>query len=166
MVSRTMVVSAAAMLIGCSAPRVNNTRLTGTDLVAMTDAMVGSLANDPQVAARSGRWIIAADRVVNHTNDIIPRREQQAYLARLRALLNEAELPGMVFVREAELASIGRTRPTHVLTAEFYALTHAGRTARSDAYLCTFGLVDLADDTVIWEDRYEVKYQVRRGKLD
>jgi hypothetical protein len=69
-------------------------------------------------------------------------------------------------VRSAELAGADRTTPTHVLTAEFYALTHADRLARSDAYVCAFQLMEMQSEQIIWEDRYEVKYQVERSRLD
>jgi PBP1b-binding outer membrane lipoprotein LpoB len=157
----------AFVVVGCSPPRVNNTRLTGTDLVAMTDQMAASLTNAPGVTQRRVTpWIIATDLVVNHTNDIIPAGEKEAYLARLRALLNQANVPGMQFVHEVQLSGPNRTTPTHALTAHFYALTNDSRTARSDAYLCAFSLQDLQTDAVVWEGRYEVKYQIIRNKFD
>lgn len=155
------------VLAGCSAPRVNNTRLVADDLIVMTDMMAQSITGDADFAAQRDRpWIIATDKVINHTNDIIPEGEQQAYLARLRALLNQAGVPHVQFVREVELSGPNRTRPTHALTAEFYALTRADRTARSDMYVCAFALQDLSTDRVIWEDRYEVKRSVVRSKMD
>jgi len=41
------------LMVGCSAPRVDNTRLGSADLVAMTDAMVRSMLADAALAGRS-----------------------------------------------------------------------------------------------------------------
>jgi hypothetical protein len=166
------VLAAALALVGCGGPRVQTTRLTAVDLVAMTDKMAVSLMRERAVARRgadSTPWRIAADRVVNDTNDIIPEREKQLFLARLRALLNQSQALGrrnITFVREVELSGEGRARPTHALTAMFEAITHADRRRRSDFYLCTFQLIDLGDETVVWEDRYEVKRSVARSRFD
>jgi len=161
-----------AWLAGCGGPRVNTTRLTAVDLVAMTDKMAGSLVRAPALSERDGRsppWRISAGRVENETNDIIPEREKQLFLARLRALLNQTDAlqrRNIEFVRDAELSSPDRARPTHALTATFHAITHADRHRRSDFYLCAFRLVDLRDETVVWEDRYEVKRSVTRSRFD
>lgn len=163
----SLLCGALLALVGCSAPRVNNTRLIADDLIAMTDQMAESITADADFGAkRDEPWIITIDRVINHTNDIIPEGEQRAYLARLRALLNLAKVPHVQFVREAELSGPNRLLPTHAITAEFYAITRADRSARSDFYLCAFSLQDLKTDKLIWEDRYEVKRQVIRSKMD
>lgn len=165
-------VVALAVLAGCGGPRANTTRLTAVDLVAMTDRMAASLVRASALADRdaaSQPWRIAADRVRNNTNDIIPEREKQLFLARLRALLNETDTlrrRNITFVREAELSGPRRASPTHALTATFHAITHADRQRRSDFYLCAFQLVDLRDESVVWEDRYEVKRSVARSRFD
>lgn len=160
------------LLVGCSAPRLDNTRLGSADLVAMTDAMAQSMLADGALAGRSSEsppMIIVADRVANRTNDILPEREKQAFTARLRVLLNqspELERRNMQFVRSRDLAGPNRLTPTHALTATFYADTRAGRRQRSDAYVCAFQLTDLRTDRILWEDRYETKKSVVRGKYD
>lgn len=166
------LVVAAGVLGGCGGPRVQTTRLTAVDLVAMTDKMAASLARADAVVDRTAddpQWRIAADRLVNRTHDIIPDREKELFLARLRALLSRSTLPearNIVFLREAELSGPDRATPTHALTATFDAMTHDRRLRRSDAYLCAFQLIDLRDETVIWEDRYEVKRTVVRSRFD
>jgi len=161
-----------ALMVGCSAPRVDHTRLGSADLVAMTDAMVRSMLADDALAGRSTEspaMIIVADRVSNRTNDILPEREKQAFTARLRALLNqspELDRRNMQFVRNRDRASSDRVAPTHALTATFYADTQAERQRRSDMYVCAFQLTDLANDRILWEDRYETNKSVVRGKYD
>jgi len=161
-----------AACLGCGGPRVQTTRLQAADLVAMTDKMAASLARAEALSRRgpgSPTWWIAADRVVNKSNDIIPEREKELFIARLRALLNRSSLSGsrnLRFVREAALAGSGRPTPTHALTATFDALTHADPKRRTDYYLCAFQLIDLRDETVVWEDAYEVKRTVVRSKFD
>jgi len=160
------------MLAGCSAPRVDNTRLGSADLAAMTDAMVQSMLADEALAGRATdapAMVIVADRVSNRTNDIIPDGEKHLFTARLRALLNEsAELRrrNMQFVQNRDVSGPQRVSPTHALTATFYADTQAERQRRTDTYLCAFQLIDLTDDRVLWEDRYETKKTAVRGKYD
>jgi hypothetical protein len=50
--------------------------------------------------------------------------------------------------------------PTHLLTAEFDALTLTSARGRSDMYHCGFELVDLRDGQSVWHDRWEVKRAV------
>ncbi len=160
----------------CSLPQVNTTRLGSVDLVAMTDRMAVSLINQPQVAQRtpeSQPWIVTIDRVVNKTNDYLPESERWAFVARLRALLTANQTLARRNIRFVVPAQqdqpdelINRATPTHALTATFHALTVADRRIRSDAYLCAYQLMDLRTDRVVWEDRYEVKYAVKRNKFD
>lgn len=167
-----LVIGMLLAIGGCQSPRVNNTRLGGEDLVAMTDQMVMSLMNAEAVADRdsaSPPWVIAADRVVNRAADIIPDREKHAFVARLRALLNassDLKQRNIVFVQDVERSGEGRMLPTHSLTATFYAATEYSREVRADAYVCAYQLLDLRNDQVMWEDRYEVKRQVIRHAFD
>lgn len=160
------------LLVACSPPRVQTTRLDADDLVAMTDAMVASLLRDPVLAERSAAsplMVVVADRVSNRTNDILPDREKQAFTARLRAMLNVSPAiaaRNIQFVQARDRPGPDRVAPTHALAATFHALTVADRDIRSDTYLCAFQLIDLASDRVIWEDAYETKKTVLRNEMD
>lgn len=172
---------ALATLTACSAPRIQTTRLGSADLVAMTDAMVSSLLAADALAGRdedSDPWIVTLDRVSNQTNDVMPRRELWAFMARLRSQISQSDelrRRNVQFVVPAEFAKTigerhddgaGRARPTHALTATFHALTNRQRTGRTDTYVCAFQLLDLRTDELTWEDSYEVKRAVARGTLD
>ncbi|MEM7227591.1 MAG: hypothetical protein AAF432_02135 [Planctomycetota bacterium] len=176
----------APTAIGCSGPpRVKTPFLTSVDLVDMTDRMAESFANDPVIGARSStdeRWVVSLFRVVNHTNQIIPEREKWLYTGRLRALLARSDVAdkrSIVWIIPPERWNVVRQElpdqtepfglrldPTHLLTAEFTALTTTSARGRSDAYLCSFELVDLIDGRVIWEDAWEVKRAIEGLSFD
>ena len=165
---------------GCSAPQARTTFLGSVDLVEMTDHMAQSFAADPEIAARSSSeqpMVVSIHRVVNQTNQVIPDREKWLYVARLRAMLSQSDLtrdrrviwviPPQQWVKLSdelgpEPAEL-RTPPTHELAATFYALTNTvgisggGPGGRSDAYFCSYDLVDLERGTIVWEDKWEVK---------
>jgi PBP1b-binding outer membrane lipoprotein LpoB len=179
--SMFVVAACSIALAACSAPQINNTRLASSDVVTMTDQMTQSLMARKNVGSRtpgSTPWIVTMDRVINKSNDIIPDGEKWAFVNRLRAQL--AQSPAMrerniQFVvppaqanelNAREQAGTMRAKPTHALTATFYSITNASRGGRSDAYLCAFQLVDLKDDTIVWEDKYEVKRSVARNAFD
>jgi len=183
--AKVAVVALAAVVVsGCQPPQVNTTRLGSQDLVVMTDEMVTSLLREPAVGARgpeASTWVITMDRAVNKTNDVMPRNELWAFMARLRAQLNRSPAMaerGMAFITPAEWAAqldleadrraadYQRAAPTHALMATFYSLTTAERRLRSDAYLCEFRLIDLATEHIVWTDKYEVKYAVARNRFD
>jgi hypothetical protein len=162
---------------GCGgAPNVHTTFLRSVDLVDMTDKMAQSFATDDVISSRQPNdppWVISMYRVVNHTNQIIPDREKWLYLARLRALLAESDIaktrniiwiiPPERWPIVAEELGVAqepyglRMNPSHLLTAEFHALTNTSGRGRSDAYLCSYQLVDLKSSTLVWEGSWEVK---------
>ncbi|MDH3584509.1 MAG: penicillin-binding protein activator LpoB [Phycisphaerae bacterium] len=171
-----------SMAVACSPPQVANTRLGSGDLVQMTDRMAASLLASTAIgerAAASPAWVITLDRVVNQTNHIMPAGERWAFAARVRAKLAEspalagrnlyfvlpAERAAKLKLRQPELPGQRRTA-THALTATFYSVTTATRQARTDSYLCSFQLLDLASDRIVWEDRFEVKRGVVRNRMD
>lgn len=174
------------MLAGCGgAPKVQTTFLRSVDLIAMTDRMAQSVARDPVISTRrdsDSPWVISMYRVVNHTNQIIPDREKWLYLARLRALLAQSDLsrrcsiiwiiPPERWAMVAEELGVSqephglRMNPTHLLTAEFHALTNTSGRGRSDAYLCNYQLVDLASGRLVWEDKWEVKRDITGKTYD
>ena len=178
--SRALVIVFAMLLagtcVGCSAPEVRTTFLGSVDLVEMTDRMADSFADDPVIGRRSEAsetWVVSIDRVVNHTNQIIPGREKWLYTTRMRALLAKSSIArrrNIVWIVPPERwpAAAGelesphrRLTPTHLLAAEFQSLTLTSAAGRSDTYVCAFQLTDLGDGHLVWEDLWEVKYAVR-----
>jgi PBP1b-binding outer membrane lipoprotein LpoB len=166
----------AGVCVGCAAPEVRTTFLGSIDLVEMTDRMADSFAADPVIGRRSESsetWVVSIDRVVNHTNQIIPGREKWLYTTRLRARLAESNLTrrcNIIWVVPPERwpAAAGefesehpRMLPTHLLAAEFQTLTQTSAAGRSDTYVCAFQLTDLGNGRLVWEDLWEVKYAVR-----
>lgn len=177
-----MAIACAMILLststGCSPPTVRTTFLGSVDLVDMTDQMAESFANDPVIGQRtaaSERWVISIDQVVNGTYQIMPSREKWLYTSRLRALLGESDLArrrNIVWVvsperwpaAAGELGTVDGQRrlpTTHLLSAEFQALTSTSAAGRSDMYVCAFQLTELEYGRLVWEDLWEVKYAVR-----
>ncbi|MEX2673708.1 MAG: hypothetical protein WD294_16530 [Phycisphaeraceae bacterium] len=181
LLTTAILLTAMLAAASCSAPRIQTTQLGSADLVVMTDAMVASLMNQDELAERNAdapRWVITLERVSNQTNDVLPQRELWAFMARLRAQLSQSgqlSSRNIAFVvprayseqiGERHDAGSNRAQPTHALTATFYAATSRDRTGRTDTYLCAFQLLDLQTDELIWEDSYETKRAVARGRLD
>lgn len=177
----TFMVTHLAFSSGCAAPppQARTTFLTGVDLVEMTDRMAVSFAGDHAIGARTPeteRWVISFDRIINRTNQIIPDREKWLYIARLRALLAQSTLAAdrnilwiMPPERWAEVrAEVApdmppdvpeafRLPPTHLMTAEFLALTSTSGAGRSDTYVTSWQLIDLRSGIMVWEDLWEMK---------
>ena len=167
----------AAFLGGCSTdhvPVAPTTMLNSVDLVRTTDLMAGSLlASDVDLGGK----VIVTDRVVNRTNHMMPQGERELFLVRLRAALAQNEdlrRAGVVFVaRPDELTDFTApppedaqgSGPTHALTATFRTLTNITRLERDDYYECAFQLQDLRTRAIVWEDAYNVRYAVERGKF-
>ena len=169
-----------AALPGCgAAPKARTTFLRSVDLVDMTDRMAQAMASDDVIGRRSADdepWIISMHRAVNHTNQIIRESEKWLYLARLRAMLAQSNLaaersiiwiiPPERWPIVAEELGVSeepyglRMDPTHLLTAEFHALTRTSGRGRSDAYVCSYQLLDLETGAIVWEDTWEVKRAV------
>lgn len=172
-------------LAGCAAPKAQTTFLNSVDLIDMTDQMAQSFAADQVIGTRSEAdkpWIISIYRVVNHTNQLIPDREKWLYVGRLRAMLAQSDLAkrrSIVWIIPPErwpivAEELGvsrepdglRTKPTHLLTAEFGALTNTSGRGRSDAYLCSYQLVDLESGGMVWEGSWEVKRAISGRTYD
>lgn len=174
-----LVVVVATVAASCAPPKARTTFLTSVDLVDMTERMSASFAVTPAIADRareSPRWIISIDRVDNRTNQIIPENQKWAYVGRLRALLTASRIsdqknlvwivpPERWATIQKELNMFGeppdlRMPPTHLLTAQFSSLTTTSGAGRSDAYFCSYQLVELATGRLVWEDGWEVKREV------
>jgi hypothetical protein len=163
---------------GCaSPPQARTTFLNSVDLVNMTDRMAESFVHDATIGTRQQHeqpWVISINRVVNHTNQIIPERERWLYLGRMRALLAQTDIAqqrNIIWIVPPErwpmiAEELGtshepyglRMNPTHQLTAEFHALTLTSAGGRSDTYVCSFQLIDLGTGSLVWEDAWEVKH--------
>jgi hypothetical protein len=182
-----VIAAAALLLVGCETgpPRARTTFLDDVDMVAMTNRMARSFARDDVIGGRtpdSERWIVSIHRIANYTNQLIPEREKWLYVGRLRAVLQQSDLArerNLVWIIPPERWPIVaaeldvpdepyglRMDPTHLMTAEFHALTNTSGAGRSDAYLCDYQLVDLGRGTITWEDRWEVKRAVKGRTYD
>jgi hypothetical protein len=173
-VPRIALLLLAPLLAGCGGPpRANTTFLRSVDAVDMTDRMARSFAADADIGGGTEPWIISLHRVANQTNQLIPEREKWLYMGRLRALLATSGLtrernivwviPPERWPMVAEELGVSeepyglRLDPTHLLTAEFHALTVTSGRGRSDTYVCDFQLLDLATGVIAWEDAWEAK---------
>jgi hypothetical protein len=176
-----MIALAGSTMASCTTPRVNTTMLDARDVVAMTDAMTGSLARDPGIAQRTSTskpWVFTLDRVENMTEHPMSTDDRWAIMARLRAKLAESDfareravafvLPGQEWRRlaPAEAQANARLSPTHALRATFWSDTTSSLQQRTDAYLCTFRLSEFDTGAIVWEDAFELKHAVARNAFD
>lgn len=182
----TWLYSLLICLCGCGAPpKTNTTFLRSVDLIDMTDKMAQSFATDDVIGTRRETdrpWVISIYRVVNHTNQIIPDREKWLYIGRLRAMLAQSDIarkrsiiwviPPERWAMVAEELGVSeepyglRMNPTHQLTAEFHALTNTSGRGRSDAYVCSYQLLDLNSGKIEWEGAWEVKRAIAGKTYD
>lgn len=178
--------SLVSMSSGCGGPPAPHTTfLRSVDLIDMTDRMAESFAADDRIGLRtsgSEPWVISLFRVQNHTNQIIRENEKWLYLARLRAQLAQSDLarqrsiiwviPPERWAMVAEELGVSqephglRMKPTHQLTAEFHALTSTSGQGRSDAYVCSYQLLDLGTGRIEWEDKWEIKRAISGRTYD
>jgi len=139
------------MLTACGGPpKVRTTFLGSVDLMAMTDQMAQSFTQDDVINARSEAsepWVVSIYRIVNNTNQVIPEREKWLYINRLRAQLDRSDVAqrrsitwiipperwSIIAAETGEPEPYGlRLDPTHLLTAEFDALTNTSGRGRTD----------------------------------
>jgi hypothetical protein len=178
---------------GCNETAINKNRedtmLTATDLVTMTDDMAAKIASDPEVAQITSQkpMVIVMQRVENQTMEIMPHPQAEIYLARVRALLSEKQVLRRQFTfvlnkntyEQLKLAEgaqgidLGQDQdrlvPEYALKAVFYSDTKETNKSRSDYYLCTYQLTKIGDRNaghIIWEGKYETKKKVVKGFLD
>lgn len=166
---------------GCALapPAPHTTFLQSVDVTQMTDQMAESFLRDEEIASRfeaDAPWVISFDRIVNHTNQIMPQREKWLYVARLRSHLAQSDVgsrrsiiwimpPEQWTAAAEELDEAAepyglRLPPTHLLTGEFSALTVTSGRGRSDTYVCAYELLDLQTGRIVWRDHWEVKRAV------
>jgi hypothetical protein len=177
-----------AALASCG-PAINshakNSFLTDTDLTTMTQQMASAIASDPKIAALTAQHpiTIVLTHVENRTAEIIPSPGKDIFLARIRGLLsNQPELRArfafvlnkqsfeLLKTQEGTVGDLGpdadRLVPEYALKATFYTLTSADEKRRSDYYLCSFQLTNIASGEQLWQGQYETKKSVAKGFLD
>ena len=146
------------------------------DLVDMTNRLAADLLKIPEIAQNPNKVIIVMTGIDNKTSQ--PWQNDQIYLARMRALLNEYARDRIAFViqprqlqqlQQQELGGAGgdafgqssrgqvpvntRMIPQYALKGVFYDLPNSATTY----YLCTFQLVNLHTGEVVWEGHYETR---------
>jgi len=153
---------AVTLLAACaSTPR--STRMTVADFNDMAEDMAQSLLRSPAVAARSPGsepWLIAIDRVVNLTEDVMTADEQWAILAMLRgstSIVNLRHVKNMRFVEQRSAMPDLPGGVTHTMTAMFRNVARTATDARADYYYCEFQLLDLRTGEPMWQDKFEFK---------
>ncbi len=173
---------------GCAGPAISRHARTpfldSKDLINMTDKMAAKITADPVIAAITARgpMVIVLDNLKNETNQIITRGQGDAFLHRLRVLLASHQSLKDRFVFVVNPAALRRLQshlglsaasdgpppgivPAYALQAAFYADTKVARGYRSDYYLCTFFLTNIATGQIVWEGSYETKKAARGGFL-
>jgi len=177
-----LLLLSTTVLTACGGPpKVRTPFLRSVDLVDMTDRMAESFAQSEVIRQRTPDdepWVISIYRVINHTNQIIPDREKWLYIGRLRGMLSRSDVSqrnALIWIvpperwpniAEAMNADVNaeprhlRMQPTHVLTAQFNALTTTSGSGRTDTYLCAYELLELDTGKITWQDRWEVKRHV------
>jgi PBP1b-binding outer membrane lipoprotein LpoB len=178
------------LLAGCNQDAINKdaktTFLNSNDLVTMTDKMAHSIVGDPDVSRAISQkpMLIVMKPISNETNEIIRKGEKELYVHRVRVQLSghPALRDKFVFVLNKEdyekLRSeeglnpneLGlddtRVQPEYALTGTFFVNTNVSTQRRSDTYLCTFRLTNLATGVQLWEGSYETSKQIKKEFLD
>ena len=180
-------IAGSLLLSGCSQPGYSAYRpgissfqpgdqgLQSRDLVDMTNRLAADLLKIPEIAQNPNKVIIVMTGIDNKTSQ--PWQNDQIYLARMRALLNQYARNRIAFViqpqqlqqlQQQELGSTGggfgqssrgqaprntRLIPQYALKGVFYNLPNSATTY----YLCTFQLVNLQTGEVTWEGHYETR---------
>src|SRR3954467_6951725 len=160
----------------------HNTALDSTNLIEMTEDMTGKILADPEVQsqlAQKGKLKVVIQPVENRmVGEVLPRGAKEAFVARLRALLQERAPQKFTWVmnrdnwhaiREKELdrgPDPDRVQPEYALTARFSSITDESSKHRSSYYLCVYNLTDLNSGQSLWTDKYEVKKAAVKGFLD
>ena len=146
------------------------------DLVAATDAMAQDIAWRLAFDDRNAPPRIVLGTIENRTD--VPQPNYQVFLARLRAqLMSCGARHGLEFVRERAFIEAQRSREyayaepaafesraDYVLTCVIYAMRSGG----THYYMLDYQLVQLRDaeggpdlgpGAIVWENKYEVKFQ-------
>ena len=159
-----------------------NTALDAANLEEMTEQMTAAILKEPNVQsalADKGKLKVVIQPVENKMiGEVLPRGEKEAFVARLRSLLQERAPSQFTWVmnrdawynlREKELdrgPDPMRVQPEYALTARFSSITDESSRHRSSYYLCVYNLTDINTGQTLWTDKYEVKKTAVKGFLD
>ncbi|HTV47006.1 MAG TPA: hypothetical protein VMG59_01050 [Phycisphaerae bacterium] len=189
-VAATAIVSVLLTGVGCqeqptysqarpdvSAYAPGDTGLQSRDLVDMTDKLSADLLTIPEISQNPNQIVVVMSSLQNQTSQ--PWQNDQIYLARMRALLNQYARDRITFVlppnqlqqlqqqnlpannndayeqssRGAVPGAPATLTPQYALTGTFYDQPNTSTTY----YLCTFQLVNLATGVITWEGHYDVR---------
>ncbi len=185
--SSAFICGLVCLLAGCgtAVSHGTNTALSGVDLITMTDQMAMSIAGDPEVQAaiaRDGKLTVVVQPVQNFMRgEVLPRGQAEAFTGRIRTLLSKQAPDQFVWVmnrdafyslRKRELDGVDpgpspdAMNPKYALTATFSSLGNETSKSRTNYYLCSYELTNLADRSVLWTDAYEVQKTAVKGFLD
>lgn len=178
----TLLMAGAAVFAAGCAKTPRTTRVTVSDMEAMGAAMATSLAQSEALAERgpdAEPWVVSIHKVENLSDDVMTQSEQWAIIARLRGTLPIQALREQKNVRfvipaeqtmrlrgeggfgDAADAFGAQRRPTHLMTATFRSVTRAQAERRTDLYYMEFVILDIADGTTAWTDRFEFKREAK-----
>ena len=175
------------LLAGCAGNNTavshgQSTALDSANLIEMTDDMTAKILADPEVQsalAQKSKLKVVIQPVENKmVGEVLPRGAKEAFIARLRSLLQERAPSKFAWVvnRDAWYNLRGkeldpgpdpdRVQPEYALTARFSSITDESSKHRSSYYLCVYNLTDINTGQVLWTDKYEVKKSAVKGFLD
>jgi hypothetical protein len=156
---------------------VGGTGIESQDLVAVTDKMVRSILEVPQVKGAAQPPIVVLDPVVNETRFPI---NKEMFLTRIRVQLNSKAAGRVQFVARDRMAALEQERAMkqggqvtsssdpnlvefrggdYFLTGTLQGLTTRTSQGTSDYVLYSFQLIDARTTVIVWEDMAEIKKQ-------
>jgi hypothetical protein len=180
------LICALLLLASCSdntaVSHGKSTALDSANLVEMTERMTGAILGDPEVQselARKRKLKVVIQPVENRmVGEVLPRGAKEAFVARLRVLLQERAPDKFTWVmnrdnwyalREKELdrgPDPDRVQPEYAMTARFSSITDESSKHRNSYYLCVYSMTDLNSGQQLWTGSYEVKKSAVKGFLD
>lgn len=189
---RIVSVAAFALILGCMGTRTQRVDVdsedpgveTGSkDFRAVTDSMVRSMLETPELSAATPPPLVAVIRVENRTQELLDTR---MFTARMRSLLVKGAGRRIRFVdRSADsLGAIEAERDAkragalagtsakemlgvdYFLTGEIASIDKTRGDARSNYTRYSFRITDAESSEIIWEDEYEVKKTEHQGIWD
>jgi PBP1b-binding outer membrane lipoprotein LpoB len=182
-----IVTCSVSLIAGCASNNTavshgKSTALDSANLIEMTDDMTAKILRDPEIQSaldQKTRLKVVIQPVENKMiGEVLPRGAKEAYVARLRALLQERAPNQFTWVvnrdawynlRDKELdpgPDPNRVQPEYALTARFSSITDESSKHRSSYYLCVYNLTDINTGQTLWTDKYEVKKSAVKGFLD
>jgi PBP1b-binding outer membrane lipoprotein LpoB len=180
------LLAAASFLISCepntAVSHGHNTALDSVDLVEMTQKMTDAILSNPSVqadVAQKGRLKVVIEPVENKmVGEILPRGAKEAFIARLRAQLQERAPEKFIWIINRDAWHALRNReidagpdpmglqPEYALTATFSSITDETSNRRSSYYLCVYHLTNIQSRQLVWTDKFEVKKTAVKEFLD